>query len=675
VNTNGIASKRHSGAEFGAEVDTYGEWLIIGCPGDIYTEEMDGSEPKRNDSFEYEDSYGYRRLVNEGGAGSVYFYRWNGSTYDYVNKVRPPLYQDSFSVVYEYLFPSPSEIVYTTTHIGLLTGNGSSFGRSVCIDKSGYTTLTSTNLATKKFVAIGAPDATSVPSASTGSYKGPYGGVWLAHYDSGSGKWALFSDKMNAHSYGGDIVYNGGQYQNYNQSSDPYGVNHMSSSYDVYSPPSIYFVPSTSSYSKVAERTQFGLRVSLEYYGNYKLAIYAQDYGQVQDSIGTFQRGGNTYFYDLTFNPAHSNFEMVNPYGDRQVYTAMDMVSPSSPSAQYASSILGYSTFADGSVQSDSVSNAANGIPYLYNVERRSAGFCTFPAIAGSSLANSSGTAYVNDSRLFKSGDIGSDHIKQRGRLLFVSAPGMIRSSDIIFPLGGSVYSTAYSVTHNRKASSYEQCGCLIVFDTNDLNNLKNKAWILPAPNTWSLGSSFTWTGGFGNRFDVYQESSTQWLIVVPYIVESSKTYIHSGSNTSDPLYQVNTGRVKTDIYRITYDGTTMSMSLVQSIDGKSVNGNTTGSGYPSFNNDVFLYPNSISGPYGTSVTANAPGIMRRISVSSSFICPSIIKNATQNEYHVAEVWRDDNDTSLPSGRTGSYHLTSVQGYEINGSAFLQFCE
>lgn len=677
VNTNGIASKRHDSAQFGYEIDTFGEWLIIGCPGDRYTEEMDGSDPKRNDSYEYGQHYGSTRTVFTAAAGSVYFYLWNGTTYDYVNKVRPPLFQDFGAEVIGSLFPYGIDDTYN--HFGLITGNASAFGKSVCIDKSGYTTLTSTNLGTKKLVAIGAPEATGLPEFVSQEYKGPYGGVWLAHYNSSSGHWELLSSKINSHSFGGNIFYSGGQYQNFNQSSDPLGINHMRSSYDVYDTPNYYLLPDTSSYSKDAQRNQFGLRVSLEYYGNYKLAVYAEDFARIEDNFGQFARGGNTYFYDLIYRPANPNeyaFEMINPYGDRQFYTAIDMNSTTSLSAQYSESVLGYSTFCDANALPDNTARTEWGIQYSDNTYRGSAGYCPFPAIAGSSLANSSGTQYTNDPRLIKRDAVGKYDIKQRGRLLFVSAPGMMRTSNKLFPVSTSQYTTAYSSNHSRKANSVEQCGCLLVFDTDNLSNLKNKGWVLPAPNTWSVGSSFTWTGGFGDRFDIYQESATQWLIIVPYIVEASKTYTHSGSNASDYLYTVNTGRVKTDMYRITYDGTNMSMVLVQTIDGRSVNGNPNWSGYPSFNNDISLIQNAVSGgSSGSSVVAKASYSMRRMSVLAPFISPAIIKNATHNEYHVAEGWANDNDGRTPNGRTGSYHLTAVQGYEINGSAFLQFCE
>ncbi|MGK3946653.1 hypothetical protein ABK046_50870, partial [Streptomyces caeruleatus] len=80
-------------------------------------EEMDGSDPRRNDSYEYGQNYGSTQTVFTAAAGSVYFYRWNGTTYDYVNKVRPPLFQDFGAEVIGSSFPSGIDDTYN--HFGL----------------------------------------------------------------------------------------------------------------------------------------------------------------------------------------------------------------------------------------------------------------------------------------------------------------------------------------------------------------------------------------------------------------------------------------------------------------------------------------------------------------------------------------------------------------------------
>jgi hypothetical protein len=689
VAVDGTASLRHRDAYFGMSIDTFQDWLIIGCPGDIYTEEYSG-DYVRNDSFVLDDYSTFDKTIQTGATGSVYFYKWNGSSFVYVNKVRPPLYQD---------FANPVSIGFFTidqdpSYYSLRTGNGSSFGASVSVDKSDQTTFSATNPALRKMVAIGAPNAIGVPpeiNAQYYPYKGPFGGVWLAKYNTTSLQWELASDKLNPHSFGG-FSSQVATTPNTHTDTDADGSRNIESRYDIYDPPGpTYIIPNTGSAAKTEEYSKFGTNVSIGYYNNIKLIVASNSFFRVQDSFGEFSREDNVFYYDLIYSPSNpdiNSYIMRNPYGNRQFYTAMDYTNGSlTPgTAQYAESITGYSSFLDRNAVADTTTNVQrNAISTHFNIARGSAGFCGYPPVVGSTFQTDTGTDYVNDVRLFYQSGIGSEDMKQCGRLAFISAPGLSRSSSKIYPLSDSYttsnYATAFS--SNYRVSSAETCESIVIVDLNDLNQLKTKGWILAGPNSWKTNANaFNWTGGFGFGFDVQQESSTQWVITTTYLSVYQKTLPYAGSPTNDYIFTVDKAQLKTAIYRITYDGTTMSMQTISVIDGKIANPKVNVTGFDNYSDYIqnnVIVP-STSGYAAKKYYFNMHAIVpvRWTNVFNQkygFVSSALIKNTISNQYHVAEGWCLDNDGTTATSACGSFHLTSVETYEINPASFLAFCE
>lgn len=694
VAVNGTASLRHREAYFGNSIDTFQDWLIIGCPGDIYTEQYDG-DYVRNNSFVLDDNSPTYKTIQTGATGSVYFYKWNGSSFEYVNKVRPPLYQDFANPVSSNAFA----INEGPSYMSLRTGNGSSFGASVSVDKSDQTSFSATNPALRKMVAIGAPNAIGTPAEVNAQYesiyRGPFGGVWLAKYNTTSLKWELASDKLNPYSFGGRAsVDHLATSANANTDTDSDGARNIESSYDIYDPPgSSYIIPNTASDSKVREFSKFGTNVSIGYYNNIKLIVAGKDFVRVQDPFGQFIREDNVFYYDLIYNPSNpdiNSFVMRNPYGNRQFYTAMDYTNGSlTPgTAQYAESITGYSSFLDRNAVADNVTNVERYAHGAYNnISRGSAGFCGYSPVVGSTLQTDTGTDYVNDTRLFNQSGIGTENMKQCGRLAFISAPGLVRSSSKIYPLSDpytvSNYVTALDINSSVRVSSAEICESIIIVDLNDLNQLKTKGWVLAGPNSWKINAgAFNWTGGFGLGFDVQQESLTQWVITTTYLNVYQKTFPYAGSPVNDYLFTVDKAQLKTAIYRITYDGTTMSMQTISVIDGKIANPKVYVTGFDNYS-DYWLNE-SIKPNISGYVAKKASPFMHAIAPirwtntldqKYGFVSSALIKNTISNQYHVAEGWCLDNDGTTATSACGSFNLTNVDTYEINGSAFLPFCE
>lgn len=690
VNTNGIASKRHAAARFGQSIDTYGDWLIIGCPGDIYTEKHDGSDVVRNDQFVTDQGV----TITTAGTGSVYFYKWNGATFDYVNKVLPPLYQDFSNPTSNFdSYNSQKQPFYEK--YGLYCGNGSAFGSSVSVDKSPVTSYTSSNVRTRKLVAVGAPNATSSYSTAPGNFKGPFGGVWILSYDSTTLKWRTFSEKLTHYSFGGAIDaqeqystrFGNGRYPNINEDQDGLGVQHMNTAYATYRTSTTpVFVPPAASDARATAST-FGERVSLGHYGqfahtaNHKLVVYDSANFSMQDSLGTFSRGGNAYFYDLIHTPANpEKFSLVlkSPYENRQFYIAQDKVSTGNQVGLYSDSISGYSTFCDKDAGPDSSLTVRYKVSDTSkNVFRNSAGKCTFPPVTGTTLESVSGNRYVDDASFFKAGPIGSHDIKQMGRLCFVSVTGMIRTSSKIsfpyYPYTVNDYEDTYELSSFKKLAGIEKTDFILVFDLADMESLHTKCWILSPPNTWRISSGAQeWSGGYGRHFDVYQESSTEWVVASSCLADYEKEFEYPDSPVNDYIYTTKKATVKTHLYRLTYDGTAMSAVLINTVDGKIVEGGNNV--FPTFENDrgySFQVRNTNSSGY-------ARDMMKNIGIPSgyNFICPALIKNVTRNEYHVAEGWAGDNDgSSNPYTRTGSLNLTVSESYDINPASFLAFCE
>lgn len=703
VAVNGIASLRHSYAYFGLSIDTFQDWLIIGCPGDIYTEEYYG-DYVRNDSFII-SNYNYdgtEQTIQTGASGSVYFYKWNGSSFVYVNKVRPPLFQDFVNPISQGSFTSNQDPSY----ISLLNGNGSAFGFSVSIDKSEQTSFSATNPALRKMVAIGAPAAIGVPPEINqqyqSAYRGPFGGVWLAKYNSTLLRWELASDKLNPHSFGG-LSSQVASSPNPRADFDFNGADNISSIYDIYDPPSSpYIVPNTGSAAKAGEFSAFGVNVSIGYYNNIKLIVASKEFFNIQDSFGQFSREDNVFYYDLIYNPSHpdiNSFVMRNPYGNRQFYTAMDYTNGSlTPgTAQYAESITGYSSFLDRNAVADNVTNVERPIRFTYNnLSRGSAGFCGYPPVVGSTLQTDTGADYVNDTRLFYQDGIGTGDMKQCGRLAFIYTP-LSRSSSKIYPLSDPYTTSDYTTAFNNpqpdgdsskpRVSSTEVCDSIIIVDLNDLNQLKTKGWVLAGPNSWKINASdFVWTGGFGMGFDVQQESPTQWVITTTYLSVYQKSFLYAGSPSNDYVFIVDKAQLKTAIYRLTYDGTSMSMQTIAVIDGKIVNPKVNVTGFDNYSDSVLndmIIP-SISG-YPAKKAAFFMHAMAPIRSSFpfstlatrpyGFVSSALIKNTISNQYHVAEGWCLDNDGTTAHSACGSFNLTKAETYEINPSSFLAFCE
>jgi hypothetical protein len=684
VSTMGIGSIRHANALFGISVDTFQDWLVIGCPGDIYTENLERND--RYDLIRFAGSTETPREITSRPSGSVYFYKWNGTSFEYVNKIRPPLYQDLANPVSEDLF----SFFKGNYSDGALCGNASSFGFSVSIDKSSETSFISSSIPTKKLVAIGAPNSVGMPPEvypeRTDSllFRGPYGGVWLASYNTSSLKWELASDKLTSYSFG-------------NSDIDAMGASFMGSYHDIYNPSSsTYMVPSPAYDAKTSsEYFKFGTNVSIGFFNNIKLIVGSLESFRIEDTFGQFIKDrGNVYYYDLIYNPSNPQINSLvlnNPYGDRRFYTAIEYTNANlTPgTSQYAESITGYSSFLDRNAVADSSANVEKsvGLPYV-NLSRSSAGFCGYQPVIGSTLQTDTGTDYVNDTRLFNSEGVGSGDIKQCGRLAFVSAPGMIRTCSKIYPLSDSYtassYVTAFDSNTGFRVSAVENCESIIIVDLSDLNQLKTKGWILAGPNTWKINPvDFTWTGGFGRHFDVQQESSTQWVLTTTFLSSYEKEFMYSGSPSNDYVFIVKKAQLKTAIYRITYDGTSMSMQIMSVIDGKITNGGSTVAGFdnssliateaivPSIsgytNKNAYLSLHKMS-PY----TYNVQSLIEK---TYNFVSPALIKNNIHNEYHIAEGWRSDNDGTTPTSACGSFYLTDSQSYTINGSAFLPFCE
>lgn len=697
VNTDGIASKRHALAKFGQSIDTYGDWLIIGCPGDIYTEKHDGSDVVRSDQY-VRDS-GVQPNVNTAPTGSVYFYKWNGTTFDYVNKVVPPLYQDFSNPVNEFsAFNSQKSPYYEKD--GIYCGNGSAFGSSVSVDQSDLTSYSSTNVRTRKLVAVGAPNAVCSHSTSTSVYKGPFGGVWILSYDTSTLKWRLFSEKLTHYSFAGQINSNEqsngliyGIEPNLNQDQDGLGIEHINSTYTIYrSNPVPTLIPAAASDSRAAVST-FGERVSLGYYGananvaNHKLVVYDSAGFSVQDTRGTLTRGGNTYFYDLVHTPANpEKFSLVmrSPYINRQEYIAQDKITTTNQASLYANSISGYSTFCDALAGPDVGFNIwSKPSDPTKNVLRRSAGSCPFRILTTN--PSTSVATNFNSNLLFKSGSIGSHDIKQFGRLCFVSVTGLIRTYENIalrdsnyqsIPYTINDYDVAYSGTSGQsRVVGQESVDCIMIFDIEDLNSLHNKGWILVSPNSYvsTQNNGVDYSGGFGRHFDVYQESSTSWVVASSCLAEQERQFDYQYSPSNDYIYSVMKTKVKTHLHQIAYDGSVMSSSLINTVSGKTIDAG--GNGFPTY--DFFRgseYP--VTNSNGQTLYVN--DLVKRIGIPSgyNFISTALIKNVTRDEYHVAEGWAGDNDGSTNQfTRTGSLNLTVSESYDINPASFLAFCE
>lgn len=692
VNTDGIASKRHALARFGQSIDTYGDWLIIGCPGDIYTEKHDGTNVVRNDQYTTDQNISRTTAA----AGSVYFYKWNGSTFDYVNKVVPPLYQDFANPVSEFnAFNSQRSPYYERN--GIYCGNGSAFGSSVSVDQSDMTSYSSANIRTRKLVAVGAPNAVC-SHLTTGNYRGPFGGVWILSYDTTTLKWRLFSEKLTHYSFGGRInsneYFNGllyGMEPNLYPDQDGLGIEHLNSSYTIYrSNPIPIIIPAAASDSRATAST-FGERVSIGYYGanasvaNHKLVVYDSAGFSVQDSRGKLTRGGNTYFYDLVHTPANpEEFSLVmrSPYVNRQEYLAQDKITTANAASLYADSISGYSTFCDAFAGPDGGFNIwSKPSDPTKNVARSSAGSCPFRV-----LTTDPSTATGAFNNLFKSGSIGSHDIKQAGRLCFVSVTGLIRIYPNIVlrdsylqyaPYSVDYYDIAYSGTSGQsRVVGQESVDCILVFDISDLNSLHTKGWLLMSPNPYfffTQTSEVDYSGGFGRHFDVYQESSTSWVVASSCLTEQERQFDYPFSPSNDYIYSVMKTMVKTHLHRITYDGSLMSASLINTVSGKTIDAG--GNGFPTY--DFFRgsdYPVTNS----NGQTMYVKDLVKHIGIPTgyNFISTALINNVTRNEYHVAEGWAGDNDGSTNQfTRTGSLNLTVSESYDINPSAFLAFCE
>lgn len=697
VNTDGIASKRHALARFGQSIDTYGDWLIIGCPGDIYTEKHDGSDVVRSDQY-VRDSV-VSPNVTTAPTGSVYFYKWNGSTFDYVNKVVPPLYQDFSSPVSEFLtFNSAKQPYYE--RYGIYCGNGSSFGSSVSVDKSDLTSYSSSNIQTRKLVAVGAPNAVCSHS-TTSSYKGPFGGVWILSYDTTTLKWRLFSEKLTHYSFGGQINSNEqffgltyGMEPNLYPDQDGLGIEHINSSYTIYrSNPIPTIIPAAAADSRATAST-FGESVSIGYYGanasvaNHKLVVYDSAGFSVQDSRGTLTRGGNTYFYDLIHTPANpEKFSLVmrSPYVNRQEYLTQDKITTANPTTLYADSISGYSTFCDALAGGDGGFNIwSKPSDPTKNVLRRSAGSCPF-RILTTTPSTSITTTMFHNGLLFKSGSIGSHDIKQVGKLCFVSVTGLIRVYED-FILGDSYYQGSpytindYDVAYSGQSGQsrvvgQESVDCVLVFDISDLNALHTKGWLLVSPSSYvsTQVNGVDYSGGFGRHFDVYQESSTSWVVASSCLTEQERQFDYPFSPSNDYIYSVMQTMVKTHLHRITYDGSLMSASLINTVRGKTIEAG--GNGFPTYD---FFRGLSYPARNSRGDTIYVTDLVKRIGIPTgyNFISTALINNVTRNEYHVAEGWAGDNDGSTNQfTRTGSLNLTVSESYDINPSAFLAFCE
>jgi hypothetical protein len=209
-----------------------------------------------------------------------------------------------------------------------------------------------------------------------------------------------------------------------------------------------------------------------------------------------------------------------------------------------------------------------------------------------------------------------------------------------------------------------------------DMEFLHLKAWILAPPNTWDVSTgSQEWSGGFGRHFDVYQESPTEWVLASSCLADYEKEFTYPDSPINDYIYKTKRATVKTHLYRITYldVGTPMSASLINTIDGKIVDGGNNS--FPTFDNDL---GNRVQVRVTSNQYAEASDMMKNIGIPNgyNFISPALIKNVTRDEYHVAEGWAGDNDGSDNSSvRTGSLNLTASESYEINPASFLAFCE
>ncbi len=690
-----MASVRHGYANFGFSIDTWAQWLIIGCPGDQYKATLSLGSPASSTNFTFVDILGQQTPTTEGPTGSVYFYKWNGTSFDYVNKVCPPVFSD-FSTSNDFVeydwFPTLQED--TNYHYGLFCGDGSNFGSSVSIDKSASTSLSTSNYAIKKYVAIGAPNAKSIPTLrnqnNETAYKGPVGGVWIATYNTTTLKWQLLTNKLTLYSYGGQInqaeIFGNFGSDNFQKDEDFLGFSNISTSYEITDSPNNQNTPETASDAKCNQNySKFGSKVSLNYYGGYNLIVGdSGTYVSTYDNYGLVARRGNVYYFDMVYDPSAPLAESMilrNPYGNRQVYTAFDK------NGFYGESIFGYSSFLDGDAVADTFNNVQNSVKNSYiSSSRPSAGFCTYPAITGSSLATENGTDYVVDSRLSRGESqlcMGETAIQQAGRLAFISAPDLRRVSNTIYSESDTYEVTDYETGYDgygdtgKKVAMIEECPSILIVDMSDSEQIKTKGWILSPPNNWTIQSGqFSWTGFFGFQFSVYQESSTQWVLATTYVVDYEKEYYRSGSPINDYIYKVKKGQLKTVIYRITYDGTNMSMSLINVLDGKIIEGPQQ------FNNDCVYEDEMIKGSSISSSSVPGSVYMRRISPISlgtnfnSFFntpCPALINNTVQNNYHIAEGWHYDNDGSVV--RSGTLNLTSFVEYEINGSAFISFCE
>lgn len=588
---SGKYSTRHNLAEFGYDIDTFGSWLIIGCPGNYLSPT----------GVNLSSLSTYSGTITGVAPGGCYIYKWNGSTFDYIQKISPKTFLD--------LSTEPIPLVDFTEYNIRKQAARARFGHSVCIDKSSLTSFNSSTPLTQKYVAIGGPTASNpLNSSST-----PQGGVWLIK-NTGSTSWEFASERMNAESFGGTISGGGGIRDNptdytfdanTDKTNDPYGLLYYASRYTHTTPADSSSLYQFGSDTGSQVRSNFGSKVAIggnDTIGCPILIVGAQNATPyLVDTIGDMREPiGSLYYFAVPYDASIGGPWLRNPsvrqndnlfeqsstnnsyLQNRQMYLASDVVRGDlSVDGHYSRSFLGYNSF----LESDPVADTATNI-VQYNagvtLHRTSRGYIDVEPLTGSTYelqSDSTEGEYCADERFFLvpalSGSAysgvatllgsGVTDIKIEGKYAFISIPNLARHTGVV------------GEASSGDVSQYEVCSAILIinldyFDgTNGYGGPFSSAngpqiFLLAPPADYRIGEStlLNCVAGFGLNFDVKRESATSWIISTSCLIIDSyqSSYGETLSTSGNYAYDVLESTSKVLVYRMT-DGSPPSISEI----------------------------------------------------------------------------------------------------------------
>lgn len=664
--TSGKWSTRHSGALFGQDFDIYQDWLIIGCPKDKYSNTGTDISYITIGNIEY---FGIQ-------SGSAYIYQWNGSSYDYIQKLSPyNLVESNGRVI--------SSSVLTDT-ILRQQSSSAQFGYSIAIDKSSLTTFSNTDLVKRKYSVIGGPTASDPRDINSV----PSGGIWLLQYTNST--WSFASERINPQSFGGvqygfvpsntyepdDHIH----YENSLKTQDKYGILFNNSKIDYPTPAVIDNISpplGTASYSTIP--CMYGANVAVGGVTSLDRTVIIVGAPNATFSVtdtydSITKNNGHIYYYILENDPSHGlwlrmpsvreddNLFTTSSVNDSyfqnvQMYAASDVMNGDfSINAYYSSSFGGYNSFLESGSTADTTSNVYY-VRDQIGLTRGSLGYISLvPLINCTYETQTSGTEYVENESFIISERVFADEktighhatdLKIVGKYAFISIPNLARHTDVVGQISG------YNVVQ------YEAVSAILIADLDYIDGTSgyggpfsssngNRLFLLPAPNDYRLnGGIVNCVAGYGINFDVVQISSTEWILSVAYL--SPNTY----SESSGEAYDVLSCTSKVSTYRIT-EGDPPSIIELWSCDLIGVNTSD-------FTGSRVIYDTLDDGsPYKKRLREFYPKIRTR------FI-NTAIKYVSSTDYDILSCWDSSN---VASKSLYSIYTTS---YPIEESAFIAF--